>query len=119
MILNLQNLEQRLEEEKGPFKLFGIFLREESPGRWDLLVSSPWIDDNKHRAVRELSQALSRALTRQQVLLISRIVPIGVHHDRFLEALQGMINVQHGLEEVRGEISGVSIDQGYVITCVR
>ncbi|MDD5271208.1 MAG: hypothetical protein PHU14_00685 [Methylovulum sp.] len=40
-------VEQELAAEQGDFTLFALFLRENSPGLWDVIVSAPWIDANR------------------------------------------------------------------------
>jgi hypothetical protein len=103
--------------EKGDFTLFGLFLREGSPGRWDLLVSAKWIDADEHEAIRTFADLLQQHLTRQQLLVFSHIHPVRTQANDFLQALQRKVgNVEHGLVEVRGEIAGMLIEQGYVIS---
>ena len=36
----LQNVEKNLSESKGQFELFALFLREDSPDKWDLLSAA-------------------------------------------------------------------------------
>jgi hypothetical protein len=40
-------LEASIAEEKGSFALFALFMRKEVPDRWDLIVSAPWLGDDK------------------------------------------------------------------------
>ena len=44
-------LESHIAEEKGPFALFALFMREDAPDRWDLIVSAPWAGDDKRSVV--------------------------------------------------------------------
>src|SRR2546426_600860 len=44
-------LESRIAEEKGPFALFALFMREDAPDRWDLIVSAPWAGEDKRSVV--------------------------------------------------------------------
>ena len=41
------SLEAEIAQKKGDFSLFALFLREDAPDRWDLLVSAPWASSNK------------------------------------------------------------------------
>ena len=36
----LQRVEERLSKAKGPFEVFALLLREDSPGKWDVLDSA-------------------------------------------------------------------------------
>ena len=46
-----RELESRIAEEEGSFVLFALFMREDAPDRWDLIVSAPWITGDKRDAV--------------------------------------------------------------------
>ena len=35
-------LESSIAAENGPFAFFALFMREEVPDRWDLMVAAPW-----------------------------------------------------------------------------
>ena len=35
-------LESHIAEEKGDFAFFALFLPEDAPYRWDLVVAAPW-----------------------------------------------------------------------------
>ncbi len=37
--------------EKGAFDLFALFLREDAPNKWDLLIAADWIDQDKAGAI--------------------------------------------------------------------
>src|SRR5205807_7101524 len=88
----LQALEIAISEEKGPFSLFALFLREESPDRWDLVAAASWMT-NRRNALDLLSGKLGEALTRQQLLIISRIVILGIN-DRFLSSVHAAFELE-------------------------
>ena len=58
----LRNMERQVAEEKGPVSLFGLFLREGAPDKWDLVVSAPWIDENKEAGLAYPAKSLRSAL---------------------------------------------------------
>ena len=45
-------VERQIAAEKGAFLLFALFLREDAPDVWDLVVAAPWIEANKSEALR-------------------------------------------------------------------
>ena len=49
LVEKLASLERDISSEKGDFSLFALFLREDAYDRWDLLVSSPWIEINEKK----------------------------------------------------------------------
>jgi hypothetical protein len=108
-------VEQSLSHEHGEFTLFGLFLREEAPARWDLVVAAPWATD-RLAAIRLLSKALIKSLTKDEAILVSRVVSLDPD-DRFLKAVCKAVSVRHGLERVAGDFDSVSIQDGYVISC--
>jgi len=59
--------------QKGEFKLFALFLRDGSPGKWDVLVSAKWIDANKQQALKIITEQLT---TKQELISLSRVVVI-------------------------------------------
>lgn len=119
MIRKLRDLEREVSGEKGDFALFALFLREDSPNVWDLVVSAPWIDAAKPRALRDLAKRIRKSLTAEELTNLSRIVLIDTY-DPALHALQKTFTVQHGLAEIRDSVFfGLPIRQGYVITSLR
>lgn len=51
----LRRVERALSDENGPFELLALFLREDSTGVWDLLVSASWLDPNLLVALRTIA----------------------------------------------------------------
>ena len=51
----LRRVERALSDENGPFELFALFLREDSTGVWELLVSASWLDPNLLVALRTIA----------------------------------------------------------------
>lgn len=53
LLPKLTSIEKEIAEEKGSFRLFGIFLRERQPNRaWDLVISADWLDISTLEAER-------------------------------------------------------------------
>ena len=58
----------------GEVYLFALFERED--GKWDILVSSDWSDKDPQGVVRALSKDLVAMLSKEEILVVSRIVVI-------------------------------------------
>ena len=58
----LGRLERILSEEEGPFDLFALFLREDAPDVWDLVVAAKWIDADEPSALAAISRRVSASL---------------------------------------------------------
>ena len=116
LIEKLAKLEQEVASEKGAVLLFALFLREDAPDIWDLLVSAPWVEDDKGAALKYLAGKLSAIATPEELLRISRMVVIEPSNPA-LAALQSTIHVEHGSAEVQnGHFFGLPIKHAYIIT---
>lgn len=112
----LLQIEKRLSKEKGPFLLFALFLRDDSPDLWDLLVSAAWIDKDKSTALRLISQRLHDIASPDEIVKLSRIVMIEKSNPA-LGAVQSAVHVEHGIEEIQSSnFFGLQIKHAFVIT---
>ncbi len=72
-------VEQELARDNGEFTLFALFLRENSPGLWDVIVSAPWLDKNKKEGMDKVVAQINAHLEKEERLRLTRIVI--VEHD--------------------------------------
>jgi len=115
----LRAVEQQIAEEKGPFLLFALFLREDAPGLWDLLVSAPWIEASKGEALRYIVPKLQAVATPEELAKLSRVAIIEKSQPA-LAAIQSAFHVEHGLAEVQNSnFFGLQINHAYIITSRR
>jgi hypothetical protein len=73
-IKKYEDIKARIQKEKGGLDFFGLILREDAPGVWDLVVSAPWAEADEWSALRYLSEMLRTELEPQELLQLSRIV---------------------------------------------
>ena len=112
----LQRVEKRLSKSKGPFELFALLLREDSPGKWDVLISADWARANKKDAINTVFEEMRKELTDQELMMLSRIVVLD-KHSAALQAIHQTMSVEHGLAEIADKsIFDMPIKQGYLIT---
>lgn len=115
----LRLVEQQIAEEKGPFLLFALFLREDAPDLWDLLISAPWIESNKGEALRYVVPKLQEVASRDELSKLSRVSIIEKNQPA-LAAIQSAFHVEHGLAEIRSSnFFGLQIKHAYIITSRR
>ena len=115
----LKELEQKIAAEKGSFLLFALFLREDAPDRWDLLVAAPWIPKNKNTALKYFSDKLIRTLSQKELLKLSRIAIIDPDEPA-LAAIQQAMHVEHSIAEIKdSNFFGMQIKHAYIITSRR
>lgn len=115
----LKKVEQDISEEKGSLYLFALFLREDAPDLWDLIVSAPWITKNKQESLKYIAEKTKKSLKPDELLKLSRIVIIEEDNPA-LEALQKAIHVEHGMTEIQNSnFFGLQIKHAYLITSLR
>ncbi len=73
-------------EQRGPVFLFALFEREETSGKWDIVLSSEWSDQDSIAAMRLISDALVPKLTPEELSALSRVF-IAPSHDPAVEEL--------------------------------
>lgn len=115
----LQNVEIDLSKEHGDFELFALFLREEAPNKWDLVVSSDWARSDKKATIKRIVEIIQSTLDPQELNMLSRII-ILEKDNTALNALHSAMHVEHGLAEIsNSNFFGLAIKHAYVITSKR
>lgn len=116
LVKKFKKIERKLSEDHGDFRLFALFLRDDSPGKWDFLVSSSWIDLDKQKALKILSSEITSSLKQEELLSLSRIVVVEKESPA-LQAIQKVVNVEHGSAEIKdSNFFGLDIKHAYLIT---
>jgi len=117
-MIEIEKLRQVMKEvsaEKGDFTLFGLFLREESPDKWDLVISAPWLEKDKLKALGELVEKLSSIVGQEEVLSLSRIVTLN-HDDPSLNAVLRAVQVEdRPIEFLNNNLFGLEIRHAYIL----
>lgn len=114
-----QKLERSLSSEKGEFELFALFLRKDSPDKWDLLVSAPWVQREGSAELREIAQKIQKTLNKEDLLKLSRIILVD-RKNPMLEAFHRAIHTEHAVTEVKdSNFFGQPIKHAYIFTSKR
>lgn len=109
-------LERQMSEKKGHFALFALLLRDESPDRWDLVVSAPWIQSNSAEALQYIVGQMHAKFKPKDLLQISRVVTVD-ESDAAVQAINRAITVQHGSVELANtSLFAMLIRHAFVIT---
>jgi hypothetical protein len=112
----LRGLEQVVADEKGPFDLFALFLREDAPDVWDLVVAAEWIEEDQSQALAELSKRVRAYLRPDEITRISRVV-IVERANPAVKAIASAVSVTHGVAEVaNSNFFGLAIKHAFIIT---
>jgi len=113
------SIEKEIAEERGEFSLFALFLREDSPDRWDLVVAADWFGGDQKRTLDYFAKKLKSRLRLVELIKISRIILLQPNEASVKSILQAF-EVEHGCVEVRDSVFfGLHIKRGYIITSKR
>jgi len=94
-------------------------MREDVPDRWDLIVSAPWVGEDKQGAVDYLVAQIKSRLGKEHLTCLSRIVPADPDHVA-VQDLNRAIQVEHGNVEVNDRnFFGLAIKRAHIITSKR
>ncbi len=119
IIGKLRAIERATSSEKGDYKLFGLFLREDSLDKWDLLVAADWIRTDDPEPVEYISSKIQKSLTPYEIVSLSRVLLIPEDNPGLI-ALQQGFSVEGGSVEIKNStILGLQIKHAYIITCRR
>lgn len=119
LLRKLRSLERALSEERGPFTLFGLFLREGAPDRWDLVAAAPWLQADRYGALEEFSRRLTALLEPEEIVRISHIGLLPSESSS-LNTLLDQVEVEHGdVPLAHFEFRGIPIERARIITCKR
>ncbi|MDQ3635594.1 MAG: hypothetical protein M3405_13950 [Acidobacteriota bacterium] len=111
----IRETEVEISSEKGEFVLFALIEREDSLGKWDIVISAKWIEDKKKEVIEFIASNLKNKLNEEEQLMLSRIVVLSPN-DPFVKSLN-MIGVEHGTVRIsNNNFNGVFIKEGYLIT---
>jgi hypothetical protein len=110
----LHRVLKSIEAKHGPFVLAGLFMREDSPGLWDLVVSAPWLQRWDLVALRRFVRLLSEALGQQEILSLSRIVTFNRNDPALKRILQEIGTTTEPVEKFGRNLFGLSVEHAYV-----
>ncbi len=113
-----------LEKEKGPILVFALFLRGDSPDRWDLVVSAPWLDSGNVDSYKTVAIKVQNALSAEEIVQLSRVVILDVD-DPVVSFLQDSYSVPNGtFKDVENcepfsQRFNFTIRRAYLLRCIR
>lgn len=115
----LRRVMEELSAERGEFALFGLFLREEALDKWDLVISAPWLEEGKLKALGEFVEKAVSIVGEQELLALSRIVTLN-HDDPNLDAILNAVEVEDDpLELWNTSFFGLEIKHAYILRAKR
>ena len=110
---------KQVEARKGRFTLFGLFLREDSPGLWDLVLAAPWLENGKLKALGEFAQTMSEALGQDEVMSFSRIVTLNHDNPSLRAILSETGSLKRPLEKQGHDLFGLPIEHAVILRAAK
>src|SRR5437764_13878109 len=118
-IEKLRKVMNQVSAEKGDFVLFGLFLSEESPDRWDLVVSAPWLEKGRLKALGEFVEILSSIVGQKDIHSLSKIVTLN-HDEPSLKAILRTVQVENVPIVLQdNNLFGLEVKQAYILRAKR
>ena len=112
----IKEIDREISNEVGGLVLFGLFKPEETPQRWDVVVSADWAGPEKMPALAYVAGKLQQRLSREQLLTLSRVVPLAPSEE-FVQSVLRTIRVDHdGLEIYYRPFNGILMREAFIVT---
>lgn len=112
---SLRKAMHEIAAKKGDFTLFGLVMRSDAPGTWDLVVSAPWLEKGKLKSTSELVGLLTDSIGEQALRYFSRIQTVS-GDDPALKAVLATFSVDDGEVRVqRSNLFGLEIDDAIIL----
>jgi hypothetical protein len=106
---------QEIAAKKGDFALFGLFMRADAPGTWDLVVSAPWLEQGNLKALGEFTELLSSEIGEESLREFSRIVTLKPS-DPAVIAVVSAFSIDDGEVRVqRSNLFGLEIEDAVIM----
>ncbi len=115
MAQKFRDAEEKISEEHGGFFLFGLFEREETPGRWDLIVSAPWLKTD-YAGTKEIIRLLRDKIGLDNWEIVSAVFPLepSVEYVRWFTQ---RYHIEHQLEEQYNAVfNEIPVSHAFIIT---
>lgn len=91
----LKSILLELEKKQGRVLVFALFLRGESPARWDLVIAAPWLDSGDVESYNIVAKKVQDLLNSDEIIQLSRVVIIDAD-DPVVSFLQDSYTVPNG-----------------------
>lgn len=113
-IEKLREIEIQTSDEKGPYRLFAVFLREDTD-KWDILVSASWISASKEKSLKYLAAILQKSFDEKELLLFSSIIFIEENNPALTDLF--VFSAEHNSIEIKNStFNELKIKHAFLIT---
>lgn len=114
-VSSLRKAMHEIAAKKGDFTLFGLFMRSDAPGTWDLVVSAPWLEEGKLKATNEFAKLLADSIGEHALRNFSRIQTVGSDNPA-LESILTAFSVDDGEVRIqKSNLFGLEIEDAIIL----
>ena len=111
----IRRAEEKVARERGGFSLFGLFEREDVPGKWDLVAAAPWLAE-RGAGIKQIIDLVGAVFDAKDWAIIATVVPLETESD-FVQAITRKYTLEHGLEEIGNVyVNGTYVNHAFLIT---
>jgi hypothetical protein len=104
-----------IAQEKGDFKLFALFEREDLQGIWDVVLAADWLPGEEMKSLRYVFGKIRAVLDKKEFLKVSKVVLLDVN-EPFVKELEDFLDDFHNPRVfINAVINGMSFKTGYII----
>jgi hypothetical protein len=124
ILVKLKSILQDLEKKHGTILLFALFLRGESPDRWDLLVAAPWLSSGNVESYKIVGSKVQKLLSADEIIQLSRVAILD-SDDPAVFFLQNSYDVPNGTFkdvencEPLSQRFNFTIRRAYIFRCIK
>ena len=112
-------LERELAVEKGNFVLFSLLERDDAQGKWDVVVSAPWLRPEQKESMHFIVDRIRAKFKAEELVSLSRVVLLSPT-DAFVRNVNSAVQVEHGKAELINNVfNGMQIKHAFLITSKR
>ena len=111
----LRKIAIEISKSEGSFVLFVLIEREDSFGKWDLVISADWIGNNQKRIINMIAHEISTKLEKDEQLLLSRILVLPPS-DRFVQNLNRIRFENQNVRLTNVTFNGILVKEVIFIT---
>ena len=90
-------------------------MREDSFGLWDLVVSAPWLEEGRLKALREFAKALASVMGREAMLTFSRIVTLNRDEPALRAIVDEVEEASLPFSKQGHNLFGLPIEDAYIL----
>jgi hypothetical protein len=108
-----------ISAKRGDFTLFGLFMRADAPGTWDLVVAAPWIEEGKLKGLSEFVHLLTDSVGEQVFRDLSRVQTVSEDNPALKKILTAF-SVDDGEVRIKkSNLFGLEIDDAIILRAKR